>query len=1590
MPLLRDEKTQPGKLRRPTSGKIRTAKDSNEIIRVPRRTEPLGRPSTDDDPNARHFTVANIGAGGMLYLKPSRMPPTNYVQRPATPPRTSDGGENMRMEEVGERQGNMSGSWTPRLQAAKTGAYDHAIPMPPSSLANAPPRRRPRSRSFSTVSDRIRYPTADANDFQLLVNGRDTEQRPKSSVDLSGGFLDLHIPHYRLGTPRFSDRGTAYLHSSMYTATTTDDMRSSVFSRADYDKLFPAPPGGPRGSGATTRSTPSPYLHPFAARYSSTASRTPPTHSPALPSSQHGTITPGMFDKVEANPDDPSIVRYHATSGKITAATPARLIAQITSPLFLDYELLSDFFLTFRSFMPCQDLLEYLLARMKWAMGTTTDAGRIVRVRTFVALRHWILNYFADDFVMDARIRQRFCDLVNDLVHDLRRRADHGGSDMNIVGEMKKCWRRTCAMYFPVTDALDTLPEADIFPGCEQSSEGFAASAASLPLALHPKTSKADFRRVSAPLQIPAEPGLEGLTDVATGNESTVQSPGPEIGRLMRTASIPTSPMSEQSLQVLSCSVPFLRHLRPSETAGERAGTARPVGLQRNPPLSGKPSKPSHQHKRSGSFSDALRDGRAPLPSNQGPPADLHSLAANTFTGGLVRGLLLQPSPAKVTLLIPISPGLDSRGVRFGGIEENYFADRSGQNLGVKRLVGDVRRALSSRKGRHESPVPSSHRSMNSSDSRSSANLVPVEHARPSHSSAWQQLRGPPRVDMLGAQIGDSYKEAFRDADLPDPADEEAHQQLVVDRQRQRESDVPPDGLNLSPSRSTLDRWNSRVTIGDRSILIVDDTGGHGLPMTSRALPSVSSMSSAMAPQPLFRKPEEAFRDVQQHQAGPGQRTLRQSALYAGERIYRRPSSGIPIHDLLAVPEAWMSDEAAVEDGNLSPTARAAARKSSSAQPSGLHQLRRRPGGDLKAADHVHELEPLPRPDTLGSFSTMSRSQGTSAVQSRELSGTHFSGQDFANWKMPTHVTSHRGKNSLGLLDWDSSPPNLRPCFQAEVSNLADLPDKSHVGGIEDTLMKLEGKASTPTDSTLTANDHKLPPPARQTVGHGPLRVTNLSISADGSTSVEGDRVLSPRTETQGASIYRISGSDATNDYRFQSVGSSEPYGRSEAQDSAAPVLPKSSKADDFAMHGLENPSSSNKAYVFVAERATPGDDVKDRTTKSDGAPRSGTSQGSFLLDDNESLSDISTEIADQSEEDGGVRSFFFDDTVDDDDVLPQSFRAPPTPPSTVGAPQENSPERGIGSANMPNEAAPHLKEAQSAAKLLSPNYDRSRAHQQPPEADLRRIKTAPGAQPAVHLPFLLAFESETVAEQLTIIEKDALDEVDWKDLIGLNWQQSPPHARNWVEYLKSDDCSGVDIVVARFNLVVKWVVSECLLTEAPSERARCITKFVHIATHCRRFRNYASMYQITLGLLSADLARLHMTWALVAPAEKQMLDRLEKLCQPVRNFSHLRQEMETSTVDSGCIPFIGLYTHDLMFNAQKPSRVDPTPMGKEPLVNFERYQTAAIIVKSLLRLIEASSKYIFHPHPEVLSRCLWLAALDDSEISSRSKTLER
>jgi len=74
---------------------------------------------------------------------------------------------------------------------------------------------------------------------------------------------------------------------------------------------------------------------------------------------------PTLYDFINLN--DPSILEK-GPNGKVIAGTVEGLVAYITSPDCLDYEILSDFFMMYRKFMEPSKLLGLLFARYEWGL----------------------------------------------------------------------------------------------------------------------------------------------------------------------------------------------------------------------------------------------------------------------------------------------------------------------------------------------------------------------------------------------------------------------------------------------------------------------------------------------------------------------------------------------------------------------------------------------------------------------------------------------------------------------------------------------------------------------------------------------------------------------------------------------------------------------------------------------------------------------------------------------------------------------------------------------------------------------------------------------------------------------------------------------------------------------------------------------------------------------------------------------------------------------------------------------------------------------------------------------------------------------
>ncbi|KAF1979527.1 ras GEF [Bimuria novae-zelandiae CBS 107.79] len=1670
----------------------RRVKDSKEQLRST-RARGISNATTDSTPSTapgRAFTVANIN-NGIIYLRPSARPAHQRARPlpepifPQTPPdsatlelKTRSTSDDWEKSVFDARTPTRSEFALPPLPTeVKT---DDEIKLSRPAYPDSPPHpsvQHVRSRSFSTADEHtVSSHSIEPGTFKVVI---ERSGRPKTADTETFPILEVPIPSYRLGTPRFSARGTAILRSSVYTSAASEDFRSSFLTphRATHSFL-----------SSRTRSD---VYSPSTFNFRATMDLKPPLPSPEPSSARISKlpIGPQIYDALTTNPDDNAVVRFSPT-GDILAATPSRLIAHITSPSFLDYELLSDFFLTFRSFLIPRELVAYLLSRLRWAVSRQDDFGRIVRVRTFVALRHWILNYFIDDFVPQYRLRVFFCELVNALYKDLKAREDGGGGDIKIIGELKKCWRRTCALYWDSEDriGLDGADE-ELLPGGKPGS-----------LASVDETAVA----ISMPSTPPREPAPRVVSDAKP--ETIGSNPSDQFAsRHMDWASrarhtpqnslsspyisshvdsgvrVPLSPESERSLQVLSCSIP-MRGLNKPEPAHDvplyaypvphpvSTGQSRVPTSPQQPASARKPNRPSHGHKRSGSFSDALRDNRAHLsyPKSTTSDGEITTVDITTISkipGSLVRGGLFQPGSPYIDVKNGSLRHTRSRlelaheevvgpDVQFRG---GYVA-----NPGVKKLLGSVRRALSSKQPSTSAPqfAHGFHHDHTASSMRSSNPATLSTTSGVGQRRRNTRPRPQVRIDLLSSAVAESFKRAVQE-------------QI---QNEERRSVVPALGgfefeLEKRKSSSSNDRikdekmqefrFNSDITTGSKSIVIMDDTGAPPIPMMSGALPYADKEHDPIATVPVGLTRGASIDERIDDNAPAGQHT----GLYSEAEL----------------PQDWQRDRGSIQPSIAPPKRslslgrermhsfrRRGSTKTSMSRPASLRrhtshasglvrhqkaesiatfqtmssnndpfhldsqtstvalkparQLRRRPGGDLRAADNVHDLEQGQRPHSTGSVSNRTHSIANSVIlrSDRFVESTKLSERETED--DTEGDTLKVGRKPISLVDTHSSQPNLRPSFEAEVAKLAALPDDiDDDGGIESALMKLEGRYEkrspdpanpTPDPSTRDGVESgAFAPPAPPVGSSNPSYIpSEYEASQPRSYAKEDDvlhRPLAP-PGAEGQEMYHLSGeafnqrvppvnSHIESEDSYSSIplldrGLSEvtnsPRRRAPTMETMrtsakpAPLKPMSlvSRLEE-QQTGFFN-SSNNSSIEHIVKT-----DSMKRIPRDATMPRSSVARESFLLDDDEDLSDLEQVRRTMSDDSHGVRSFFDDETPGEEASKEFSpvhpLRHPPTPPLTANRLDDPLPpvdttvfEKGLPTPGL-----------MPTSRLNAQSFDVLDKAKEPVHQPSEKQESVSIEPP--HLPFIFAYDSETLAQQFTIIEKDALDEIDWRELIELRWKQSSPQISDWVHYLRTQEAKGVDVAIARFNLVVKWAVSEIVLTASMEERARCIVKYIHIASHTRRLRNYATMYQLTIALLSNDVSRMRKTWSLVPAAELQTMKELEALVQPLKNFHNLRMEMETATVEDGCIPFIGIYTRDLIYNAQKPAFIDAPPAAGERLINFERHHTAATIVKSLLRLLEASSRYTFNVEPNIISKCLWIASLSDDDITKRSRQYE-
>ncbi|PNY26100.1 Guanine nucleotide exchange factor LTE1 [Tolypocladium capitatum] len=1700
---------------------------------------PLGKRETETDKSdvapdgssagreGRQFTVANVGNNGRIYLRPSVRPAhQRYPQPNFTFPVTPPGAGRLEALGQGKTKGNKEGKAdkAPQLQASQWTTTPSASPLAAGEQRCFPDPRKPsrparhrRAMSDSTVHEVNVATESDKDTFKVVISKPGDEKRPRTMDDLKdvdAPLLNINIPSWRIGTPRFTLEGTPVIRGSSYAP--TEDVRSGSASLLNQSSRCPdvpipelgmrkfnllavhPPPNLPCSAHRGAPGLPSPrLLRPMRSTYMST----------------HLVIEPAMFTDLTFKPacDDRSIVRY-SPAGAVTAATTPRLVAEITSPSFLDYELISDFFLTFRAFLEPTDLLRMLVARLRWALARNDEFGMIVRVRTFVAVRHWILNYFVDDFVLEYDLRVTFCNLLNEFVDELSQDASCRKVQLKILAELKKCWRRVCAQYWDGPEFDDSLgPEVPIAPGGVAGNRdanldpGYWEREGVEPPQLD----------VLAPLpKIAAEstslygegPRAAPIGDfIVLGNR-----PGTPENQVIDGADVENgtgSPLSLASIDILSCSFPSKSIKAPNPNPAHLMA-AHPVssslvnngsGPVATTPkvLVGKRVRPTQTHKRNNSTSDSLRE--CSHGSDKSSSHDPDFFMTWRSAGSLVRGNLLPPGQARVDCEPHGPHGYNNRQTTVFRPEGRSLAKERAvggamSGYGMRKLLGSVRRALRNR-GQGLSPTHGHFMSVSPVGPRdATTNRLPGTAVVPQDAPRQHGGRPPVRIDLLGAEVAEDFKKAVREEEA---AAEAERLGLTVPPNSAPPSGGHPEysaahmesGMFDSLPRSQKQRPLSdmAITVGSKSIVIVDDTAPFEMAPANAPYPPMGNLSadtfgdacmpSCADPTPPNTPPANSRRrdtprrssyllnqhvvsphdalppfipdlatlgggqssraseDLRKPQLSTSRRRMKHPLLSGGTfRMHTRGRSTGTHQSLNSImlrrhnsfgsgvwpPPTMRSFDATTDSG-----ASVMDNRFDGPVPAPLRVLRRRPGGDLRAATNVGDLDrpPLRRSQSVGSLATY-----TESMQSSYLLNTHPNSAGHAG-SVSGHVPVSRGevfslgqlaekpaKRNLSLFSTHSSKPVMRPSFEQEAQKLARIPDDEDDGGIESALLKLEGKY----DKKLSIQCMEV---------QNPTAIDESNALDPGEGQIDLEVVETQRREKENRRIHVVdelvaagdggeskTGRRLTTDMMsFLSDGSHESY-------CSIPLLDRGLTDDGRSGSGTrewtdrsifcgsddeDSPAETEKGQGFVEKTETQDlsfdfiqkTDSIERISPGETAPSEAEDQA-FLEDDSADDTDLSSELSTD-----GIGS----GVVDGDEALFSKHRSPdhargssdllattrnPSHQMTFIQALDMSPKscnsrNGLAAQAWTRKPLPSTLEMTtvvpqshgptSPGELAGPS-DAIPAAPKPEAAQFRKY--------SVHLPFILAFDSDILAQQFTLIEKDALNEIDWKELIDMNWKNAArSHSRSWVDFLRNSDAQGVEVVIARFNLMVKWAISEIVLTQHIEERARCIIKLIHIASHCRRYRNFATLAQLAIALSSNEVARLSKTWELVPAHDIKTLHSLEMLVTPSRNFHAIRAEMEMGS-DAGCIPFVGIYTHDLLYNVQRPSEIASSPTTA-PLVNFERCRIGAAVVKTLLRLLEASTRYFFQPLEGITERCLWIGAMSDEEIRRHSESLE-
>lgn len=1326
-----------------------------------------------------------------------------------------------------------------------------------------------------------------------------------------------------------------------------------------------------------------------------------------------------IFDNELLYPTPKESVIVHFKNEKLVEGTVEALITYVTSPEVLDYQFLVDFFLTFRTYIDALPLLELLLCRLSWCLKNSlsndlnrSSIGRLVLVRTFVTIRHWLLNHFQDDFVNNNLLRQLFTNTINELA----KYEQYIGTDFNnlqtkIIKDLKKNYLTMCSIYWNLE--IIEYP-SDMLHYTISSYHNFNNS------------------RLSTV-------GLSHLNDPSTRRSTLLYMFDNQSSSNILSESFGKKAQSSSSL----ARSPQLPTKTPLETFLSKNSNQRSKSLFKNEQNSFLYPKASL---------NALELDRNKLRTNDSSSIDqLYSNICTVFSNQAVSGFV---SLDKFNLEKNATDGFTTRGnieifedSKVSKIESLakeinpiFPESKAPEKRSINQKV-EIKTLTKTAKPFISSPKPDQATKQN--------NKTILQQKQKSKTKKRSFLKSlfnhHDKENVPAGSVNDRTKAGRAIVEpkvLLTNSETDCQRQEQQQSQKQCQSEVK---LNYrteesSSTHNVIEDLEKTININENNIdyleeLVIRD---YQLMMQlptfkqrySRQLKN-SNRKSVLSTAIDLGNRESKF-DPHDSPTKSGKESYNMNQL---ENLINSKNN---THGLNNVDEAQeKSFQTPPDTMNWSESLEIDDSHNDVFIDMGVTNEELQDVSEIDSTVHSNDH----RFRSYGELPVRGRS--SLQVYRSSLKQLHApqKGKCSSDPNLPIGLNNNRISNGFSDREENRSVDTTTNRFSINmIGRSSMISNKSYMTYDSDISASSRGVAFNSINADMDEN--KL----RKKHAISNLRVDNQSISDtdDESLGNEDAKKISDvgnlknaenqsTTSIATAKALDMESLEIMQELPFYSFISSE-----KSTNSGISILP-SPTPSQTCYNGLSQTDINELAAI--PDEKLDGDPLHYTLSKLRGERKkpkvilglNDTNQDVDIGDEethrkhavaivcqspidsdfseanvNKTLKDDCCNSDYDSTEEARLERQVKDLYISNNSAEMNKSNAPSTPSKNQKLEMNMISTQSLG---MTRDNGNTLTRV-STGKLLKDDGERSCFEMQSLLATPKALNCSKQIlsvtqimQGELHIPFIFKYDSEQLAKQMTLIERDIIMEVEWKELINLKWDQPISPYNSWLRLLLDlSDKTGLQMITLRFNLVNNWIISEILLCKDFALRVLAITRFVQLAQTCRKIQNYGTLFQIMLALNSEVMKQLKSTWIRVDPGTILRFKELKDLTSPNSNFKNYRDEIEKIVPSKGFIPFLPLELSDLTMYSEMPTIVsskldnsteidslDEFEDGSDSyeLVSFEKFTITGQTVKKTLRYIEWARFYSFEADNDIISKCLYISSLSEEDMELCLKEIE-